>query len=86
MNFMHHIRLYINDAKLQLKVLSELHGHIQDVCNENGIELILPHYLAHRTAQHMVMNPEYIPKGYKGPAFDVKVNIEDKSDGKSKSK
>ncbi|HPH53149.1 MAG TPA: mechanosensitive ion channel family protein [Bacteroidales bacterium] len=80
------IHVYINDAKLQLKVLSELHGHIQDVCNENGIELILPHYLAHRTAQHMVMNPEYIPKGYKGPAFDVKVNIEDKSDGKSKSK
>lgn len=76
------IHVYINDAKLQLKVLSELHGHIQDICNENGIELILPHYLAHCTAQHMVMNPEYIPKGYKGPAFDVNVNIENKSDKK----
>jgi len=77
------IHVYINDAKIQLKVLSELHGHIQDVCNEHGIELILPHYLAHRSAQHMVMNPEYITKGYKGPAFDVKVEVENKSDKKA---
>ena len=80
------IHVYINDAKLQLKVLSELHGHIQDVCNENGIELILPHYLAHRTAQHMVMDPKYVPKDYKGPAFDVNVNIGNKTDNKSDSK
>ncbi len=67
-------------------MLSELHGHIQDVCNENGIELILPHYLAHRTAQQMVMDPKYVPKDYKGPAFDVNVNIGNKADNKSDSK
>ncbi len=74
------IHVYINDAKIQLKVLSELHGHIQDICNENGIELILPHYLAHRSAQNMVINPDYMPKDPKCPPFDVKVNIENKSD------
>ncbi len=80
------LHAYINDAKLQLKVLSQLHENIQDVCSEQGIELILPHHMAYRTAHPDVMDTDEMSQKFKGSAFDMNAKKENKTDDKNKSK
>ncbi len=80
------IHAYVSEAKHQVIVFSQLHGHIQDVCNEQGVELMSPHIMEHRAANRVVMNPGCAPKDYKAPEFDVNVNIDNKSEKQSDSK
>ncbi|HSB23568.1 MAG TPA: mechanosensitive ion channel domain-containing protein [Burkholderiaceae bacterium] len=40
------------------EALSELHGHVQDVFNENGVQIMSPHYMAD-TAQAQVVAPAH---------------------------
>lgn len=42
------INAYIREAGKQALIYSDLHQHIQDVCNERGIEIMSPHYRAVR--------------------------------------
>lgn len=39
---------YVREANRQATIYSNLHQHIQDVCNERGIEIMSPHYRAQR--------------------------------------
>jgi small-conductance mechanosensitive channel len=40
------------------EALSQLHGHVQDVFNENGVQIMSPHYMAD-TAQPQVVAPAH---------------------------
>ncbi len=46
------INAYTKDPSRQAYIYSELHKNIQDVCNENGIEIMSPHYNAARDGNY----------------------------------
>lgn len=56
------INAYIKNADKLAQIYSDLHQQIQDKSNEAGIELMSPHYFAHREADSIVMPPEYLKK------------------------
>jgi small-conductance mechanosensitive channel len=43
------LNIYTNHANKKSRILSELHENIQDLCNENGIEILSPHYQSTKT-------------------------------------
>ncbi len=65
------INAYTQEANRQAFVYSELHQHIQDCCNEMGIEIMSPHYQSNRDGNTTAIPTEYLPKGYKAPGFKV---------------
>ncbi|MBS1517746.1 MAG: mechanosensitive ion channel [Bacteroidetes bacterium] len=66
------INAYTHDANKQAKIYSDLHQNIQDVCNENQIEIMSPHYKALRDGNLVTIPAEYLPKDYKIPPFNIK--------------
>ena len=73
------INAYTREASRQALVYSMLHQNIQDCCNEVGIEILSPHYRAARDGNATTIPADYLPKDYKAPGFNVKV---ENSDGK----
>lgn len=67
------INAYIREAGKQALIYSNLHQNIQDVCNEMGIEILSPHYRAARDGNMTTIPADYLPKDYKAPSFNVKV-------------
>ncbi len=53
------------------QIYSELHGHIQDVFNEAGLEIMSSHYMALRDGNNMAVPTPYLPKDYQVPSFKV---------------
>ncbi|MGD8330824.1 MAG: mechanosensitive ion channel [Acidobacteriota bacterium] len=37
---------YIDEPRARPRALSELHGHILDLCNEHGVQILSPHFVA----------------------------------------
>lgn len=66
------INAYIREANKQATIYSNLHQNIQDVCNENGIEILSPHYRAARDGNQSTIPADYLPKDYEAPGFNVK--------------
>ena len=62
---------YTQSPNKQAKIYSDLHQHIQDICNENGIEILSPHYRAARDGNTTTIPSEYLPKDYEAPGFNV---------------
>ncbi len=52
-------------------IYSELHAHIQDVFNENGIEIMSPHYRAARDGNTTTIPANYLPPEGEAPALRV---------------
>lgn len=71
------INAYIRESNKQADIYSELHQNIQDVCNENGIEIMSPHYRAARDGSTTTIPEGYLPKDYKAPDFNIKIRKED---------
>ena len=67
------INAYTKEANRQANIYSNLHQNIQDCCNEAGIEILSPHYRAARDGNMVTIPAEYLPKDYKVPGFNVKV-------------
>lgn len=63
---------YIREPNKQATIYSQLHQHIQDVCNEEGIEILSPHYRAARDGNMSTIPAAYLPKDYTAPSFLVK--------------
>ena len=61
------LNIYTNHADKKNRILSELHENIQDLCNENGIEILSPHYEAARDGSQIAMPEKYISKDNKTP-------------------
>ncbi|GAB1403200.1 mechanosensitive ion channel [Lentimicrobium sp.] len=70
------INAYTHDAANTGLTYSELHQHIQDVCNENGIEIMSPHYRASRDGSQTTIPESYLPADYEKPGFNVTVKSE----------
>lgn len=71
------INAYTKEPGKQAIINSNLHKNIQDVCNENGIEILSPHYRAARDGNMVAIPASYLPKDYKAPGFNVKVKKDD---------
>lgn len=67
------INCYTNAPTKVMDIYSELHQHIQDICNERGIEIMSPHYRAGRDGSQTTIPADYLPKDYKVPGFNVNV-------------
>lgn len=50
---------------------STLHQNIQDKCNEAGIEILSPSYLAMRDGNHTTIPANYLPDSYDSPGFQI---------------
>lgn len=71
------INAYVKEANKQAVIYSNLHQNIQDVCNENGIEIMSPHYRAARDGSQTTIPENYLDKDYKAPPFHLKIDKED---------
>jgi small-conductance mechanosensitive channel len=49
----------VADPSRKLLVLDELHGHIQDVFNENGVQIMSPNYEADPAAPKVVAREDW---------------------------
>ena len=67
------INLYTREANRQAFIYSELHKHIQDVCNERGIEIMSPHYRSERDGNMSTIPASYLPEEYKAPGFNLTI-------------
>jgi len=47
------------------------------VCNENGIEILSPHYRYARDGNMTSIPSEYLSEDYKAPVFNVKIKSEE---------
>ncbi|MEE3147276.1 MAG: mechanosensitive ion channel domain-containing protein [Bacteroidota bacterium] len=72
------INAYVREANKQASIYSNLHQNIQDVCNENGIEILSPHYRAARDGNQSTIPSDYLPKDYVAPSFNVKTQSDSK--------
>lgn len=70
------LNAYTKEANKQAVIYSQLHQHIQDCCNEAGIEIMSPHYRAARDGNTTTIPADYLSKDYKAPAFNVQVKQE----------
>ena len=66
------LNVYVADADKTALIYSDLHQNIQDVFNEAGIEILSPHYQAHRDGSHSTIPDSYLSADYQVPAFRVK--------------
>ncbi len=71
------INAYTREAGKQAVIYSNLHQNILDVCNEKGIEILSPHYRAARDGNMITIPPGYLPKDYKAPSFNVRIEKDD---------
>ncbi len=67
------INIYIEDADKTAFIYSELNQHIQDTFNEGGVEIMSPHYNAHRDGNQTTIPENYLPGNYQTPSFNIKV-------------
>lgn len=65
------LNAHTNEPDKQPAIYSELHQNIQDGFNEEGIEILSPHYRAARDGNQMAIPKDYLPEGYKTPGFKV---------------
>lgn len=65
------LNAYTEQSHQMPRIYSELHGHIQDHCNEADIEILSPHYGAIRDGHHTTIPQNYLPQGYQPPSFRV---------------
>ncbi|MEO7264643.1 MAG: mechanosensitive ion channel domain-containing protein [Ferruginibacter sp.] len=68
---------YTKEPNRQAVIYSNLHQHIQDVCNERGIEIMSPHYRASRDGNKTTIPEDYLPKDYQQPGFNIQLKKED---------
>jgi small-conductance mechanosensitive channel len=72
------INAYTKSPSEQATIYSDLHQHIQDCCNEAGIEILSPHYRAARDGNMVTIPVSYLDKDYKSPGFNVTISKEEK--------
>jgi small-conductance mechanosensitive channel len=71
------LNVYTNDADKMPRIYSALHQNIQDVFNESGVEIMSPHYQAHRDGNQTTIPASYLSKDYQAPPFHVKIENKD---------
>jgi small-conductance mechanosensitive channel len=64
---------YTRETNRFNRIYSSLHQNIQDCCNEMGIEIMSPHYRAHRDGNNSTIPSDYLPGDYKAPGFNITI-------------
>ncbi|SEW11402.1 mechanosensitive ion channel family protein [Chitinophaga arvensicola] len=67
------INVYTDHSHKMAVIYSDLHRHIIDEFNKAGIEIMSPHFIAHRDGNMTTVPPEYLPPDYQPPATKLKV-------------
>ncbi|MDX2135355.1 MAG: mechanosensitive ion channel family protein [Saprospiraceae bacterium] len=62
------LNAYSMEPNRQAYIYSLLHQNIQDVCNERGIEIMSPHYRAHRDGNATTIPQQYLQDDQASPA------------------
>lgn len=65
------LNAFTRSPKLIPFIYSELHQHIQDCCNEAGIEILSPAYSALRDGNPSTIPASYLPNNYIAPGFNL---------------
>jgi small-conductance mechanosensitive channel len=67
------LNVCVIDANKMPRIYSDLHQNIQDVFHEAGLEIVSPHYQAHRDGNRSTLPASYLPDEYQAPPFHVKI-------------
>ena len=67
------LNVYVADADKMAQIYSDLFQNIQDVFNEAGIELLSPHYQAHRDGSRTALPDSYLPVDDQASPLRVKI-------------
>ncbi|RAJ85466.1 mechanosensitive ion channel-like protein [Chitinophaga dinghuensis] len=67
------INAYTNHPESMGQIYSDLHQHIQDEFNKAGVEIMSPHYYAHRDGNRSTIPSDHLPKDYEAPSFGIKM-------------
>ena len=73
------INAYIQNANRQEFIYSDLRRQLIEEFNEAGIELLSPHFMAHRGGSEPQFPKDQVPNSYKTSEFNVKIS-KDKKD------
>ncbi|CAN5437871.1 mechanosensitive ion channel [soil metagenome] len=65
---------YTKEPNKQAIIYSQLHAHIQDCCNEMGIEILSPHYRAARDGNMTTIPANYLKPDYQPPGFHINMS------------
>ncbi len=68
------INAFTEEPHRMAGIYSEMHQNIQDKFNEGGVEILSPHYRAGRDGSMTTIPPNYLPKDYQAPMFNVNIN------------
>jgi small-conductance mechanosensitive channel len=74
------LNVVTEQAHHMARIYSDLHQNIQDKFNEAGVEIMSPHYRADRDGNVVTIPPEYRPKDYQAPPFNVSFQQKGKGD------
>jgi len=66
------INAYTRQARTMPATYSELHGHIVDIFNTAGVEIMSPHYSAIRDGNPLALPKDHLPKNYEPAPFTFK--------------
>ncbi len=66
------LNVYTEEPNRMARIYSELHGNIQDVFNEAGVEILSPAYSAIRDGNASTTPSDYLPKEYDAPSFKIR--------------
>ncbi len=77
-NVSYELNAYTDRPEKMPAIYSALHQNIQDKCNQAGIEILSPGYLAMRDGNHSTIPADYLPEDYQSPGF--RLNSMGKSD------
>lgn len=72
------LNAYTKHPETASAIYSRIHANIQDQFNQAGVEILSPHYRAQRDGNTMAVPPDYLPKGYQAPKFNVDLRNTDK--------
>lgn len=67
------INAYIKNANRQDNIYSDLHRELLEEFSKAGIELMSPHFMAHRGGTEAQLPKDRIPSSYKNYPFDIQV-------------
>ncbi len=67
------INVYTDHSHKMAVIYSDLHRHIIDEFNAEGIEIMSPHFIAHRDGNMTTVPAEYLPEDYQAPATKLKM-------------
>jgi small-conductance mechanosensitive channel len=65
------LNAYTDAPEIMPWIYGELHKNIQNTFNENGVEIMSPHYTQIRDGNHTTIPADYLPPDYEAPAIRI---------------